>query len=655
MGTLTETSGTPTPSVHLANAIAREVGYASASEGMTPDATFGSSLPKLPSFVSIITEERDDSFVGDGLHYHIHQMLGEGSYGCVYTCSLAQSQTQPSQFAVKVINARRLAIITGSLLEAVVPRMFREVEALVALGAHPRIVTLHKSFFSFGSCKLYLVYELVQGGDLFNAMVRRRKPFTELEAARVLAQLADAVSFGHRKGIAHRDIKLENCLLDDEKNVAVKLCDYGQAAMLSFGVIPKTLATTAAYTAPDVKAAVKAQESYDALKGDAFSLGVVLFGLLCNTLPGQTRGAKYMQHPAWGKLSAGAQDILQKLLSEDVSARLSVEGICDHPWIVSMLSGPGEWQRNLSSASESSNSGTSRDALPSGHGNVQTIAILAAHEMFVAMQRERGTCMWAVARDDGHSHWLLCRKQSDERYHHAIKAMERCRGTISDGVQKDLFLKLGTGLETAYAHVTDLRAQSPTKELFDSLFQGYCMACSMIMDAIHAGLQAVTSTRPLWDSRPKMQHQLLMLASEQLGRERAYVCGLLDKPESLLQSSVARDVNEMVGARKTLLGSSGTSMLVVTAQIGILPALGLSEAPLASTELAALEAVEDNALALNGKSAPRVLEWYDLLTQLINKVHRHVALTTVELTHADSSGSSADFLCDWTDSPSSFR
>ena len=61
-----------------------------------------------------------------------------------------------------------------ALQEAQVPRILREVEAMVALGAHPQIVTLHKSFFSLGTCKLYLVYEplLLTTKALTTAFVR---------------------------------------------------------------------------------------------------------------------------------------------------------------------------------------------------------------------------------------------------------------------------------------------------------------------------------------------------------------------------------------------------------------------------------------------------------------------------------------------------
>uniref|UniRef100_A0A7S1RPA9 Uncharacterized protein n=1 Tax=Alexandrium catenella TaxID=2925 RepID=A0A7S1RPA9_ALECA len=164
------------------------------------------------------------------------------------------------------------------------------------------------------------------------------------------------------------------------------------------------------------------------------------------------------------------------------------------------------------------------------------------------------------------------------------------------------------------------------------------------------------TTRPI-DHRSgskSVRHKLLMLAAEQLGRERALLCGHLREPGSLADPSAARRVHEVIGARKLLLGTapagdasaavtplsqcSGCSQpatevpsSVVAGELGILPALGLTDAPLIEPqELAELEDAEDRALAPSGNGALELTEWYQLITTLVDKIHQHVTLNIVD-------------------------
>lgn len=212
------------------------------------------------SLVRSLTEETPDRF-GDGeLSFVIHELLGQGGFGSVYRCSLVapwsqhvkqQSLLQAGQeFAVKVIDAQRIALLSGTSTEAVVPRLLREADIHQLLGQHPHIVTLHCAFYSHASAKLYLIYELLRGGDLFAAIVRQRKPFNEPEARHLFRQLAEALLFGHKQGIAHRDVKLDNCLLKDIGTLSVKLCDYGQAKMIGEERAPARTVTAPRHTQP---------------------------------------------------------------------------------------------------------------------------------------------------------------------------------------------------------------------------------------------------------------------------------------------------------------------------------------------------------------------------------------------------------------------
>lgn len=148
-----------------------------------------------------------------------------------------------------------------------------------------------------------------------------------------------------------------------------------------------------------------------------------------------------------------------------------------------------------------------------------------------------------------------------------------------------------------------------------------------------------------------------MLTAEQLGCERALLCGYLHEPLSLRDPQVACRISQVIGARKLLLGScsihetsegddqSDTDTFgafdapftwaetggIVAGVLGLFPALGLTDAPLLDVDqLRRLESAEDRALSLSSRAAPELSEWYWLLTKLIDKIHEHVVRNIVE-------------------------
>ena len=74
--------------------------------------------------------------------------------------------------------------------------------------------------------RYYLVTELCSGGELFDEITNKEK-FSEYDAAQIIQQVLSAISFCHAKSIVHRDIKLENLLLDNKNGNTIKLIDFG--------------------------------------------------------------------------------------------------------------------------------------------------------------------------------------------------------------------------------------------------------------------------------------------------------------------------------------------------------------------------------------------------------------------------------------------
>ncbi len=127
----------------------------------------------------------------------------------------------------------------------------------------------------------YIVLELLRGGELLQR-IRKKKHFTETEAAQIMKKLVSAVNFMHSHGVVHRDLKPENLLYDDTSDLAdIKIVDFGFARIKPDKEGLTTPCFTLHYAAPEVlKRAVGSVQEYDE-SCDLWSLGVILVsGLL---------------------------------------------------------------------------------------------------------------------------------------------------------------------------------------------------------------------------------------------------------------------------------------------------------------------------------------------------------------------------------------
>lgn len=619
----------------------------------TPDTA---TPPLSDRFTQIITEESSSSFGSGELRYQIHELVGQGGFGSVYRCSLMKYEDcrVPSEstdidvlelslsdsggeFAVKVVDAQRIALLIGVTVEEVMPRLLREAEVLRMLGTHPHIVTLHLAFYSKESHKLYLLYEFLRGGDLFSEIVRRRKPFGEPEARCVFTQLAQAVAYGHEKGIAHRDLKLDNCLIVDPNTLSVKVCDYGQAIFVGLNACAKTLTSAGAYTAPDVHRAVRCEKPYDPFKADAYSLGVLLYGLLCSALPNAAKGSAYQDHKSWQFLSHDAQDLVQQLLVENSSRRLSVKDALAHPWLAGALA-------------HGSKAASISKPLPNNL-DIEVRCLLAVHQVVVALQRERGVCLWACGTQ--RFEWQI--RYTNERFAEMLNAFEVFAS--SPNSSNTFWSGLRTSVATAFEKIHVIRAEAKRAlegsmriRAVDLVLDAYSRVVSVAIEALATMIERSSCCSGVFNGN-LVKHRLLVLTSEQLGRERALLCGHLHQPACDWELHTARRVNQVIGARKLLLGTSAATTCeptinlldldsvdptaipsaVVAGETGLLPSLCLMDAPLLDAEeLAQLEDAEDRALNLSRGVAPELAEWYVLLTRLIDKVHQYVIMDILE-------------------------
>lgn len=183
--------------------------------------------------------------------------------------------------------------------------------------------------------KIYLVMELAEGGDVFDCVLNGG-PLPESQAKALFRQMVEAIRYCHGCGVAHRDLKCENALL---QGFNLKLTDFGFAKVLpkSRRELSQTFCGSTAYAAPEVLQGIP----HDSKKGDVWSMGVVLYVMLCASLPfddtdipkmlwQQQKGVSFPTHLG---ISAECQDLLKQLLEPDMILRPSVEEISWHPWL----------------------------------------------------------------------------------------------------------------------------------------------------------------------------------------------------------------------------------------------------------------------------------------------------------------------------------
>lgn len=166
-------------------------------------------------------------------------------------------------------------------------------------------------------------------GDLYK-FLQKRKSLTEVETKHIMYQLCRAIHYIHSKNIIHRDLKLENILLDSYDRV--KLCDFGWCTDTSENDMRNTYCGTYEYMAPEIVN----RKNYDS-KVDIWSLGILTYELIHGTSPFKSYNAqRIMENIKTGKykLKGGLQDSTRQFikysLHTDPKRRFTAEQMIKH-------------------------------------------------------------------------------------------------------------------------------------------------------------------------------------------------------------------------------------------------------------------------------------------------------------------------------------
>ncbi|XP_012937201.1 serine/threonine-protein kinase SIK3 homolog [Aplysia californica] len=253
-------------------------------------------------------------------YYEMERTIGKGNFAVV---KLATHIATKTKVAIKIVDKTQLD-------EDNLKKIYREIEIMKLL-RHPHIIRLYQVMQS--ERMLYLVTEYASGGEIFDHLVAHGR-MNEREARRKFQQIVSAVAYCHSHGIVHRDLKAENLLLD--ANLNIKIADFGFSNFFSPDSPLKTWCGSPPYAAPELFEGVE----YDAPKVDVWSLGVVLYVLVCGALPFDGSTLQSLRNRVLaGKyrvpfyMTRDCEHLISNMLVVDSAQRFTVSDVLSHKWL----------------------------------------------------------------------------------------------------------------------------------------------------------------------------------------------------------------------------------------------------------------------------------------------------------------------------------
>jgi len=255
-------------------------------------------------------------------HYELKRTLGKGNFS---TVKLAKHRITGHSVAIKVVK-------TSVLSEDNLMKINREIDILKKLDKHEHIVRLYQVI----KTKRYfmLVTEYCTNGELYDYLVDKGK-LSEQQSCTYFLQILSAVEFLHNHNVVHRDLKAENLLLTDEFKT-IKIADFGFANYYKQDKLLSTWCGSPPYAAPELFKGLQ----YVGPPVDIWSMGVILYVLVCGSLPFDGHNLVYLKSRVLsGKfripffMSTECEGLLRGMLRLDPEKRFSIRHIRSHSWI----------------------------------------------------------------------------------------------------------------------------------------------------------------------------------------------------------------------------------------------------------------------------------------------------------------------------------
>lgn len=263
--------------------------------------------------------------------YQVVKTIGSGSTGKVQMGIHAETK---EQVAIKSIIRQRPGMDppkhskeSTALREK---RIYREASILYLL-KHPHIVSL-KDFFV---CEEYfcMIFEYIEGVQLLDYITGNGK-LKEKAARKFTRQMVSAIDYCHQNSIAHRDLKIENMLVDLNGNI--KILDFGLSNYYNPEESLKTFCGSLYFAAPELLMG----RAYTGPEVDVWALGVVIYVMVCGKVPFDDKSLPLLhdkikrcdiQYPS--HLSPECKDLLQRMINGDPTKRATISEVINHPWL----------------------------------------------------------------------------------------------------------------------------------------------------------------------------------------------------------------------------------------------------------------------------------------------------------------------------------
>lgn len=253
-------------------------------------------------------------------HYRLGKTLGIGAFGKV---KLGEHVITGHKVAIKILNRKKIKMLDMG------EKVRREIKIL-KMCTHPHIIRLFEVIDT--PTDIFVVMEYVSGGELFDYIVSKGRLPKE-EAQSLFQQIVSGLEYCHHYGIVHRDLKPENLLLDEHNNI--KIADFGLSNLMRDGEFLRTSCGSPNYAAPEVISGAL----YAGPEVDVWSCGVILYALLCGSLPFDDESIpnlfkkiKSGMYSLPSHLNPLTRDLIPKMLVVDPMKRITMAETRAHPW-----------------------------------------------------------------------------------------------------------------------------------------------------------------------------------------------------------------------------------------------------------------------------------------------------------------------------------